>query len=64
MDHYFYENYREKIKPDENEHEYRAFRIDAYFAGYNLAVEVDEKGHVDKDLIFDKKRQEAQEKKT
>ena len=39
------------------------FRIDIYFTEYSLAVEIDEKGHTDRDLIFEQKRQEALEKK-
>ena len=39
------------------------FRINVYFTEYLTAVEVDEKGHTDRDLIFEKKRQEALEKK-
>ena len=39
------------------------FRIDVYFIEYFLAKEVDKKGHTDRDLIFEKKRQEALEKK-
>ena len=39
------------------------FRIDIYFTEYFLAVEVDEKGHTDRDLIFEEKRQRALEKK-
>ena len=35
------------------------FRIDVYFTEYLLAVEIDEKGHTDRDLIFEEKRQEA-----
>ena len=31
---------------------------------YCLAVEIDEKGHTDRDLIFEQKMQEALEKKT
>ena len=38
-------------------------RIDFYFTEYCLAVEIDEKGHTDKDLIFEQKREEALEKK-
>ena len=38
--------------------------IDVYFIEYPLAVEIDEKKHVDRDLIFEEKRQEALEKKT
>ena len=37
------------------------FRIDIYFTKYCLAVEIDEKGHTDRDLEFEKKRQEALE---
>ena len=33
------------------------FRIDVYFTEYLLAVEIDEKGHTDRDLIFEEKRQ-------
>ena len=39
------------------------FRINIYFTEYFLAVEIDEKGHTDRDLIFEQKRQEALEKK-
>ena len=39
------------------------FRIDFYFTEYCLAVEIDEKGHTDRDLIFEQKREEALEKK-
>ena len=39
------------------------FRIDAHLNKFLLAVETDEKGHTDRYLIFDKKRQEALEKK-
>ena len=39
------------------------FRIDIYLTKCCLAVEIDEKGHTDRDLEFEKKRQEALEKK-
>ena len=39
------------------------FRIDVYFDKFLLAVEIDEEGHTDRDLIFEEKRQEALEKK-
>ena len=39
------------------------FRINVYFTEYLTAVEVDEKGHTDRDLIFEKKTQEALQKK-
>ena len=39
------------------------FRIDVYFIEYLLSVDIDEKGHTDRELIFEKKRQEALEKK-
>ena len=38
------------------------FRIDVYFTEYLLAVEIDEKGHTDTDLIFEEERQEALKK--
>ena len=39
------------------------FTIDVYFTEYLLALEIDEKGHTYRDLIFEVKRQEALEKK-
>ena len=39
------------------------FRIDIYFTKYCLAIEIDEKGHTDRDLIFEEKRQKTLEKK-
>ena len=39
------------------------FRIDNYFTKYCLAIEIDEKGHTDRDLIFEEKKQKALEKK-
>ena len=44
------------IQVDENGHEYILFRIDVYFLEYLLAVKIAEKGHTDRDLIFEKKR--------
>ena len=49
-DPYFYENYKEKIQVDKNGCEYILFRIDVYFTEYILAIEIDEKGHTDRDL--------------
>ena len=62
IDPYFYKNYEKKIKVDKNGCEYIAFRVDVYFSEDNVSVELDEKGHTDKDSIFEKKRQEALEK--
>ena len=53
---------RKKKQVDENGCKYILSRIDVYFTEYLLAVEVDEKGHTDRDLIFEKKIQEALEK--
>ena len=39
------------------------FRIDIYFTEYLLVVEIDEKGHTDRYLIFEEKRQKSLEKK-
>ena len=38
-------------------------RIDVYLTEYLLVVEIDEKRHTDRDLIFEEKRQEELEKK-
>ena len=38
------------------------FRIDVYFSGCSVAVEIDEKGHTDRDLIFEKKDKKHQKK--
>ena len=64
IDPYFYEHYKEKIQIDKNECEDILFRIDVYFTEYFLAIEIDEKGHTDRDLIFEEKRQKALGKKT
>ena len=63
IDPYFYEQYRKKIQTDENGSECILFRIDIYFTKYFLAVQIDEKGHTDRDLIFEEKRQKTLEKK-
>ena len=52
-----------KIQVDKNGCEYILFRIDVYFSEYSLAVEIDEKGRIDRDFIFEEKRQKALEKK-
>ena len=52
-----------KIQADENDKEYILFRTDIYFTKYCIVVEIDEKGHTDRDLIIEQKRQEALEKK-
>ena len=51
------------MQADRNECKYILFRIDVYFNKFLLAVEIDEKGHTDRDLIFEEKRQKALEKK-
>ena len=51
-----------KIQVDNNDQEYILFRIDIYFTEYFLAVEIDEKGHTDRDLIFEKKRKGIRKK--
>ena len=60
---YFDEHYEEEMRVDKKECSYILFRINVCFMKDNLAVEVDEKGHVDRGLIFEKKRQEALEEK-
>ena len=63
IDPYFYEHYKEKMKVDKNECEYILIKIDLYFTEYFLAVEIDKQNHESRDLISEKKRQEALEKK-
>ena len=52
-----------KVQVDENWCKHILFRIDVYFTEYILAVEIDEKGHTDRDLISEEKRQKALDKK-
>ena len=64
IDPYFYKHYeKKKKKVNKNGRKYILFRINVYFNKFLLAVEIDEKGHTDRDLIFEEKRQEALEKK-
>ena len=56
-------NIMKKIQADKNGCKYVLFRIDIYFSECLLAVEIDEKGHTDRDIIFEEKRQVALEKK-
>ena len=44
-----------KIKVDEKEYNFVLFRIDLYFSEYDLAVEIDEKGHTDICLVAENK---------
>ena len=55
-------NITKKIQVDNNDQEYVLFRIDIYFTEQFLAIEIDEKGHTDRYLIFEEKRQKASEK--
>ena len=64
IDPYFYEHYKKKVQIDNNDQEYILFRIDIYFTKYFLVVEINEKGHTDRDLIFEEKRPKTLEKKT
>ena len=59
----FYEHYKEKIQVHNNDCKYILFRIDVYFTEYFQAIEIDEKVHTDRYLIFEEKRQRALEKK-
>ena len=51
-----------KIQVDKNGCKYILFRIDVYFSEYSLAVEIDEKGHTDRDFIFEEKRQKTEKR--
>ena len=59
----FMNTMKKKIKVDNDGCKYIIFRIDIYFSECSLAVEIDEKGHTDRDLIFEEKRQKALEKR-
>ena len=50
------------MKVDENGCKYMLFRIDIYSSKCFLAVEIDEKGHTNRDIILEEKRQKALEK--
>ena len=64
IDPHFYEHYeKKKIQVNNNGCKYMLFTIDIYFSECSLAVEIDEKGHTDRDLIFEEKRQKALAKK-
>ena len=63
IDPHFYKHYEKKIQVDKNECKYILFRIDIYFSECFLAVEIDEKGYTDRDIIFEEKRQKVLEKK-
>ena len=54
---------KKKIQADKNGCKYILFRIDIYFSECFLAVEIDEKGHTDRDILFEEKREKALEKK-
>ena len=53
---------KKRIQFDNNGQQYVLFTIDIYFTKYCLAVEIDEKDHTERHLIFEEKRQEALEK--
>ena len=55
-------NITKKMQVDNNDQEYVLFRIDIYFTEQFLAIEIDEKVHTDRYLIFEEKRQKASEK--
>ena len=59
IDPYFYDFYENKIQADKNGCKRVLFRIDIYFSECFLAVEIDEKGHTDRDIIFEEKKQKA-----
>ena len=62
IDPYFYEHY-EKKQVDKNGCKYILFRMDIYFSECFLAVEIDEKGHTDTEIVFEEKSQKALENK-
>ena len=59
----FYEHYEKKIQVDKNGCKYILLKFDIYFSERLLALDTDEKGHTDRDVIFEEKRQKALERK-
>ena len=59
IDLHFSENYEKRIQVDQNGQQHILFRIDICFTKYCLPVEIDEKGHADRDLIFEEKREKG-----
>ena len=58
---YFYKQYEKHIQVNDQNRKYTLFKTDIYFSEYSLVVEIDKKG-VDRDLIFEIKRQKVLEK--
>ena len=58
---YFYKQYEKHIQVNDQKRKYTLFKTDIYFSEYSLVVEIDKKG-VDRDLIFEIKRQKVLEK--
>ena len=54
---------KKEIHIDKNRCKFKLFRTNICFNKVLLAVEIDEKGHTDRDLIFEEKRQKTIEKK-
>ena len=63
-DPYFYEHYEKKIQADKNWCKYILSRIDVYFIECFLEVEIDEKGHTDRDIVFEEEKTKSIRKKT
>ena len=53
---------KKEIPIDKNRCKFKLFRTNICFNKVLLAVEIDEKGHTDRDLIFEEKRQKALKK--
>ena len=61
IDPYFCEHYKEKIQVDNNVCEYILSRIDVIFLNIFQLQKLMKKKHVDRDLIFEEKRQKELE---
>ena len=57
-------NTMKKIQVHNNGYKYILFRIDIHFSECFLAVEIDGKGHTDRDIIFEEKKIKSIRKKT
>ena len=51
----FINTMKKKRQADKKGSKYILFSIDIYFSECFLAVEIDEKGHTDRDIIFEEK---------
>ena len=47
-----------EVTPIKRQYKIGKYKVDLYFIDYNLAIECDENGHADRDIIYEKTREE------